>query len=124
MHFVIFVFFCLASCFFVSELCRSYVGAIFTTIYFFFSMPEVLCSLGGQETQNVTTAAATTTSIVTVVLLGTFTCKLFSIKSFFLKKIYCRGIRTEVVMVVFNHNCTVNFVCEEKSAEPAAVTLI
>ena len=39
---------------------------------------EVLCSLGDQETQNVS-VEVTTTSMVTVfiVLLDTFTCKLF-----------------------------------------------
>ena len=50
-------------------------------------VPEVLCSLGGQETQNDTTMTATVAaSIVTVALLGTFTCTLFSTNSFFLKK--------------------------------------
>ena len=38
---------------------------------------EVLCSLGGQETQNVPMVTSSK-----IVLLNTFTCKLFSVNSF------------------------------------------
>ena len=38
-------------------------------------VPEVLCSLGGQETQNDPTAVVMT-SMITVALIDTFTCKI------------------------------------------------